>query len=171
MLALQRELILDIGGELRIRPAPEQQVQVSTVRPVNPEAYDEYLRGRFISTAKTKKVMRLRSKPWSAPLRWTQPLPQPMRNWPRHTFGSSSLFAPGEGQWEEKAFVAVEKALSLDPNLAVAYQARGRMLWTPANHFPHEKAIREYRRALGLDPNLDEARNQLALDLLPHRGF
>jgi tetratricopeptide (TPR) repeat protein len=41
--------------------------------------------------------------------------------------------------------------------------ARGRLLWTPANHFPHEKAIQEYNRALAIDPNLDEARNQLAL--------
>ena len=53
------------------------------------------------------------------------------------------LFAPGEEQWEEKAFVAAEKALALDPDLAVAHLARGRLLWTPANHFPHEKAIRE----------------------------
>jgi tetratricopeptide (TPR) repeat protein len=73
------------------------------------------------------------------------------------------LFTPGEKQWEEKAFVAVEKALSLDPDLAVAHLARGRLLWTPANHFPHEKAIREYRRALDLNPSLDEAQNQLAL--------
>jgi tetratricopeptide (TPR) repeat protein len=45
----------------------------------------------------------------------------------------------------------------------VAYLARGRLMWTPENRFPHEKAIGEYRRALSLDPNLDEARNQLAL--------
>ena len=38
-----------------------------------------------------------------------------------------------------------------------------RLLWIPANHFPHDRAIKEYRRALELDPNLDEARNQLAL--------
>jgi tetratricopeptide (TPR) repeat protein len=73
------------------------------------------------------------------------------------------LFAPHERQWEEKAFVAVEKALSLDPYLAVAHLARGRLLWTPVNEFPHVKAIREYRRALALNPSLDEARNQLAL--------
>jgi tetratricopeptide (TPR) repeat protein len=73
------------------------------------------------------------------------------------------LFAPNEKQLEEKAFVAVEKALALDPNSAVAYLARGRLLWTPVNHFPHDRAIKEYRRALELDPNLDEARNQLAL--------
>ncbi len=45
----------------------------------------------------------------------------------------------------------------------MAYLARGRLLWTPENRFPHERAIGEYRRALSLDPNLDEARNQLAL--------
>jgi len=73
------------------------------------------------------------------------------------------LFAPGDRQWEEKAFVATEKAIALDPNSAVAHLARGRLLWTPANHFPHEKAIREYRHALTLNPSLDEARNQLAL--------
>jgi tetratricopeptide (TPR) repeat protein len=73
------------------------------------------------------------------------------------------LFAPHERQWEEKAFVAVEKALSLDPYLAVGHLARSRLLWTPVNEFPHVKAIREYRRALALNPSLDEARNQLAL--------
>jgi tetratricopeptide (TPR) repeat protein len=41
--------------------------------------------------------------------------------------------------------------------------ARGRILWTPANRFPHEKAIQEYRLAVSLNPSLDEARNQLAL--------
>ena len=64
----------------------------------------------------------------------------------------------------------MEKALSLDPHLAVAYLARGRLLWTPVNHFPHVKAIREYRRALALNPNLDEARNQLAL-IYCHIGY
>ena len=73
------------------------------------------------------------------------------------------LFDPNDRGLTEKAYVAAEKALALDPNLAVAYLARGRLLWTPANHFPHEKAIREYRRALELNANLDEARNQLAL--------
>jgi tetratricopeptide (TPR) repeat protein len=73
------------------------------------------------------------------------------------------LFTPDEKQWEEKAFVAVEKALSLDPDSAEAHLARGRLLWTPSNRFPHDKAIQEYRRALDLNPSLDEARNQLAL--------
>ena len=80
------------------------------------------------------------------------------------------LFAPNEKDLQEKAFVAVEKALALDKELPEAYLARGRLLWTPANHFPHDKAIQEYRRALALNPSLDEARNQLAL-VLGHVGL
>ena len=80
------------------------------------------------------------------------------------------LFAPDEKDLQEKAYVAVEKALALDPDLPEAYLARGRLLWTPANHFPHDKAMQEYRRALALNPSLDEARNQLAL-VLSHVGL
>jgi tetratricopeptide (TPR) repeat protein len=83
-----------------------------------------------------------------------------MQNWPKPTYGSPSYLLRGRGQWEEKAFVSAEKALALDPDLAVAHLARGRLLWTLANLFPHEKAIREYRRALALNPSLDESRNQ-----------
>src|SRR3989454_3066071 len=66
-------------------------------------------------------------------------------------------------QLNEDAAVAVEKALSLDPNLAEGHFARGVILWTHANRFPHEAAIHSYRRALELDPNLDEAHHQLGV--------
>jgi serine/threonine protein kinase len=68
------------------------------------------------------------------------------------------------------AEVAVEKALSLDPNLGEAHFARGLMLWTPARRFPHEQAISAYRRALALNPKLDEAHHQMALVYL-HVGL
>src|SRR6185369_195221 len=80
------------------------------------------------------------------------------------------LFAPDQKDLQEKAYTAVQRALDLDPDLPEAYQARGRLLWTPANHFPHDKAIQEYRRALALNPSLDEARNQLAV-VLGHVGL
>lgn len=78
--------------------------------------------------------------------------------------------APQEKQWEEKAFVAVEKAVALDPDLAEAHLARGFLLWTPSNHFPHEQAIQEYRRALAVNSNLDEAHHQLGIIYL-HLGL
>ncbi len=163
VLALQSEIARAVVQEIQINLTPQEQMRLASARPVKPEAYDEYLRGRFYSNRHTKAdnenaIVTLERSVAIDP-----------------TFASAHaelaqayvwrffLFTPGEKHWEEKAFVAVEKALSLDPDLAEVYLARGRLLWTPANHFPHEKAIQEYRRALTLNPNLDEAQNQLAL--------
>ncbi|HEX7421707.1 MAG TPA: protein kinase, partial [Thermoanaerobaculia bacterium] len=52
---------------------------------------------------------------------------------------------------EEDAQVAVEKALALDPNLAEAHLARGLVLWTHNNRFPHEEAVKSYKQALALN--------------------
>src|SRR5207247_5700535 len=80
-------------------------------------------------------------------------------------------FAPEDQErWEEKAHAAVERALSLDPDVADAYLARGRLLWTPSNRFPHDKAIRELRRAIALYTHSDVARDVLAL-ILNHIGL
>src|SRR5206468_3254765 len=60
-------------------------------------------------------------------------------------------------RWEERAYVAIQKALALDPDLADAYLARGKLTWTLANHFPHARAIQDMKRALALNPNLATA--------------
>jgi len=46
---------------------------------------------------------------------------------------------------------AVENALSLDSELAEGYVARGYLLWSLANHYPHEKAVQDFQRALALN--------------------
>jgi serine/threonine-protein kinase len=63
----------------------------------------------------------------------------------------------------EDAQVALEKALRLDPGMADAHLARGLLLWTYANRFPHDQAVQAYKRAIALNPKLDEAHHQLAL--------
>ena len=63
----------------------------------------------------------------------------------------------------ENADVSVEKALSLDPDLAEGHFARGLILWTNTKGFPHEQAIRAFRRSLELDPDFDEAHHQLSM--------
>ena len=73
-------------------------------------------------------------------------------------------YTPEESkQLHNKAQFAIEKALSIDPNLADAHFVRGLLLWSHANRFPHDQAIQAYKQALALDPNLDEAHHQLGL--------
>ena len=163
VLALQKEVTQDIVGEIRIKLTPQEQTQFGSARPVNPEAYDQYLRGRFYLNRQNKDDNLAAIAALERAVATDPSFAAAHAELAQAYAWRLFLFAPGEGQWAEKGFVAAEKALALDPNLAVAHLARGRLLWTPANHFPHEKVIREYRSALAFDPSLDEARNQLAL--------
>jgi TolB-like protein/DNA-binding winged helix-turn-helix (wHTH) protein/lipopolysaccharide biosynthesis regulator YciM len=163
VLTLQKQVTRDLVGEIKIKVTPQEQVQFGSARSVIPEAYDHYLRGQFYLYRQTRDgneaAIAALERAVAADPNFAAAHAELAQAYVWKLF----LFAPGDKQLAEKAFVAIEKALSLDPDSAVAYLARGRLLWTPANHFPHDRAIREYRRALALNPTLDEARNQLAL--------
>ena len=61
-----------------------------------------------------------------------------------------------------KSYAHVQRALAIEPDLAPAHAAKGFLLWSPANGFPHDQAIAEFRTALALDPKLVEAHTWLA---------
>ena len=163
ILTLQNEVARAVTQKIQIKLTPQDQVRLARAVPINPAAYDDFLRGRFYLSRQTKadneKAIEFLSRAVNTDPNFAAAQAELAQACVWRLF----LFTPDEKQWEEKAFVAVEKALSLDPDLPAAHLARGRLLWTPANHFPHDKAIQEYHRALDLDPSLDEARNQLAL--------
>ena len=50
ILNLQREVAEAVTRQIRIQLTPEQEARISSARSVNPEAYDAYLRGRYILT-------------------------------------------------------------------------------------------------------------------------
>jgi tetratricopeptide (TPR) repeat protein len=69
-----------------------------------------------------------------------------------------AFVAPEDGAAVDRAQLAVEKALRLDPGLAEAHYAAGRLLWgAVSNQFAHDRAMAELKRALALDPNVAEA--------------
>jgi len=80
----------------------------------------------------------------------------------------ATQFARGDSAAWERAQVAADQALRLDPTLAEAHQAEAALLWwTPgprwsgAGRFNHERAIQEDKRAIALDPNLDRGHHTL----------
>ena len=163
VLALQREVARDIVDEIKIKVTPQEQVRFGKAPTVDPAAYDHYLRGKYYLYRQTKGDNETAIAALESAVAADPTFAAAHAELAQAYVWKIFLFAPEEEQLAEKAFVSAEKALALDPELAVAYLARGRLLWTPANNFPHERAIHEYKRALELDPNLDEARNQLAL--------
>ena len=169
VVALQKEVARSIAREVRIQLSPQEQQHLDAARPVDPEAYDHYLRGRFYLNRQNRidqdVAICLLERAVAIDPTFAAAYAELAQAYTWKNFS----FVDEETELAEKAFVATEKALSMDPDLASGYLARGRLLWTPANHFPHEKAIRDYHRALELNPNLAEARNQLSARLLPYR--
>jgi tetratricopeptide (TPR) repeat protein len=160
---LQNEVTRAATEAIKITLTPQDQVRLARANPINPAAYDYFLRGRFYLNRQTKADNETAIEMFDRAVAADPSFAAAHAELAQACVWRLFLFTPGEKQWEEKAFVAVEKALKLDPDLAEAHLARGRLLWTPANHFPHDKAIQEYQRALAFNPSLDEARNQLAL--------
>ena len=163
VLAVQKELARDVVNNINIQVSTQEQARLGRTRAVNPEAFDLYLRGQFYLHRQNREDNELAIKTLEQAVEKDSSFAAAYADLAQAYVWKLFLFSPEEKQLPEKAFVAVQKALDLDPDLAVAYLARGRLLWTPENRFPHERVIGEYRRALSLDPNLDEARNQLAL--------
>ncbi len=170
VLTMQNEMVQAVTEAIRIKLTPQEQSRLAERRRINPAAYDDFLRGRYYLNRQTKAD---NDSAIQALSRAVEADPEFAGGWAELAQAyvwKLFLFAPDEKDLQQKAFVAVEKALTLDPDLAEAYLARGRLLWTPSNHFPHDQAIQEYRRALALNPSLDEARNQLAV-VLGHVGL
>ena len=74
----------------------------------------------------------------------------------------ADLFAPGDSL-RERAFVAIQTALLLDPDLAEAHIAYGNMLWTEEYNFPHRAALDAFLRAAELQPSSSTAHDRLSL--------
>jgi TolB-like protein/tetratricopeptide (TPR) repeat protein len=163
ILTLQNEVVRAVTQEIHIKLTPQEQLRLASSRSINPTAYDDFLRGRFHFDRQNKADNETAIKMFDRAVTADPNFAAAHAALAQACVWRFFLFTPNEKEWEEKAFVAVEKALSLDPDLAEAHLARGRLLWTPGNHFPHDKAIQEYRRAVALNPSLDEAHNQLAL--------
>jgi len=163
VLSLQNEVAQSVTQAVRIKLSPQDQVRLTHARPVDPAAYDYFLRGRYYLGRQTKADNQTAIENLERAIAADQNFAAAHAELAQACVWRFFLFTPDEKQWEEKAFVAVEKALALDPDLGEAHLARGRLLWTPSHHFPHDKVIEEYRRALSLNPSLDEARNQLSL--------
>jgi tetratricopeptide (TPR) repeat protein len=158
------------GAWLTTRPGA---TGASTALPTSsPAAYDLFVRGRVNIHSQNARnndtAIRLLRQAVAADPNFALAYAELGRAYALQLF----YFAPAaeKRQLAEDAQVAVDKALDLNPNLGEAHLARGLLLWTHANRFPHDRAVLAYKRALELNPGLHEAHHQLALVYL-HIGL
>ena len=162
ILKLQADITRSITSRIQVRLSAEQESALRAQRSINPLAYDHYLRGRVLCG-------RLTASDNEAGL---QMLERAIEIDPEFAAAHATMaladvdrffFMDPRPACEQRARSEADIALRLDPELAEAHVARGRLMWTAANGFPHLEAIREFREAARINPSLDEAHANLAV--------
>lgn len=57
MLTLQSELARAIANEIRVQLTPQEEVRLASLRPVNADAYEAYLKGRYFWNRRTRESL------------------------------------------------------------------------------------------------------------------
>jgi eukaryotic-like serine/threonine-protein kinase len=165
-LSLQNELARAIAQEIQVKLTPQEQAHLADTRPVDPEAHEAYLRGRYWDQGGPSG--------WSRGFDYLQ---QAVAKDPGYapayaalsvSYGHmimGGLLPPKEAYLQQRA--AITRALELDRNLADAYYARGTLLLD--QDWNWEDAERDFQRALQLNPNLAVAHDTYA-QLLDETG-
>src|SRR5262249_31678739 len=56
--SLQSEIVLVVADEIKVKVLSQEQARLARVRQVNPHAYEEFLRGRYLQAKMTSEDMR-----------------------------------------------------------------------------------------------------------------
>jgi TolB-like protein/Tfp pilus assembly protein PilF len=152
VLVLQDEVARDIANEIRVELTPQERERLATPRPVNPEAYDAYIKGRSsLCRANTGDEVRTAIKYFERAIGLDPTYAASYAGLADaySTQGFSYYLPPREAYPRAKA--AAAKALALDENSADAYAT----LCFIRVHFDWDwqAAGRDCARALELDPN------------------
>src|SRR5688572_27581283 len=124
IMTLQNDVARDVTQAIQIKPTPQEQMRLAQANPIDPAAYDYFLRGRFYLNRQTKADNEIAIEMFDLAVAEDPNFAAAHAELAQACVWRFFLFTPDEKQWEEKAFVAVEKALSLDSDLPEAHLAR-----------------------------------------------
>jgi tetratricopeptide (TPR) repeat protein len=152
-MGLQSEVAEAIAQQVRAQLTPQQQAQFRSARPVKPEAYDAYLRGRLYFTTEYTKPESLRKA--------QQYFEESIQKDPNFALAYAGLadtyvylaFAGAlpRDQAYRSAKGALAKALALDDSIGEAHDTLG--LLSSEFDWDWDTANREFSRAIALAPS------------------
>jgi TolB-like protein/Tfp pilus assembly protein PilF len=156
ILALQSEVARAIAGEIKVRLTPQEQTRLAGARPVNPEVYELWLKGRHLLAAGISPKDVMKALEYFQQAIDLDPTYAPAHAGISVAYSNAALFyalAPHEALPKAKA--AAKRALELDESLAEAHVALAQLMENP--DWDWSGAEREFKRALELNPNSVDA--------------
>jgi adenylate cyclase len=164
IFALQDEISEAIVKALRLKLLPEEKQAIEARSTTNSEAYKYFLMARQYSVTGNARHREITIRLCQ---RAVEIDPDYARAWALLAISQSNYMLLG-GKTSESGWDAAQRALALDPNLAEAHAACGRIL---ADAGKAEQAIAEHELALRLDPDSYEVNAAAARCFIPLRRF
>jgi eukaryotic-like serine/threonine-protein kinase len=167
VMLLQARLARDIADKIGARLTPGQRASLAASRTVNPEAHDEYLKGRSVLEMFTLTKYREGLQHLTKAVTVDPTFAQGWAGLADCYYALSGLYVPAD-EAMAKSRAAALRAISIDSTLAEAHVALGTVYavydrnWTLAE--------REYRRAIDLNPSHAGARASYASQVLLTHG-
>ncbi len=161
VLRLQSEVARTIAQEIKVTLTPQEHARMAEARPINPEAYQAYLKGRFYWNKRTPDGLQKAVEYFEQAVALDPA-------WPLGYAGLADAYLvmpnyapvrPSEAI--PKARAAAAKALEMDESLAEAHATMALIATTYDWNWP--TAEREFQRALALSPNYATAHLWYAL--------
>ena len=131
MLNLQNEIAAAVAERVRVRLTAWEQNRLGRSRVVNPDAYDQYLRGKFYGTSRKEMDVDMAIAALQRAVTLDPTMAAGHAELARLYTSRVFNFRPQEKQWEEMALEAATRAIALDPELAEAYFGAGCDLLDP----------------------------------------
>ena len=166
ILAVQSEVAAAIARQIRLQLTPAEHARLQNARAVNPEAYENYLKGRFFWNKRTveghQKAIEYFLKAVALDPDYGQAYAGLADAYA--LLGSAPNLVLPRREAMDRARAAAEKALRLDDSLADAHTSLGFV----EMHFDWDfaGAEKEFQRAVALNPGYATAHHWYAYDLV-----
>ena len=148
--ALQSEIVLVVADEIKIKVLNQEQARLAQVRPVNPRAYEAFLKGRYLQARRTPEDMR-------KAVAYFQHALEIDPGYALAYVGIIDCYSIGGGRQmgisvkeaDAKMKEAAHKVVQLDDSTAAAHYAMAMVKW---HEWDFPGAEKEFQRALELNP-------------------
>jgi TolB-like protein/DNA-binding winged helix-turn-helix (wHTH) protein/Flp pilus assembly protein TadD len=151
-LSLQKQVASAIADQIRIELTPHEQAVLKSAKTVDPEAYEDYLKGRFFFNKRNNN-----EKAQS----YFQQAIEKDPNYPPPYTGLADIYQLSDNPRLARA--SVEKALELDNQRAEAHNSLAELLYRFDRDWAG--AEREFKLSLELDPNYAPAHHWYSMYL------
>jgi TolB-like protein/DNA-binding winged helix-turn-helix (wHTH) protein/cytochrome c-type biogenesis protein CcmH/NrfG len=160
ILTVQENVAKTVAREIQVRLTAQQEAQLAGSQSVNPEAFDAYLQGHYFFERNTDKDTDMAAKYYE---RATQLDPSYALAWVglsrvRNWQANQGLIPMEEGRQLSRE--AIERALTLNPNLAAAHAQMGRI--KRLADFDWGGSDASIQRAIALEPGNPEYLSEAA---------